>query len=120
MELETIIKLTKCFLSDKYIFPLFEGLFFFFFLFAALKDVIARQIRKKPGVSFTLMRGEESMNWFFVAYGLTSVIIIQIINSAETFGGYKTLISLLNLAMLCYLSFFNNWFRNKIVGTIAV
>lgn len=40
------------------------------------------------------------MNWLFVAYGLTSVIIIQIINSAEPLKGYKTFFSLLNLIML--------------------
>ena len=53
-----------------------------------------------------------------MAYGFASVLLSQVINSTEAMKGYKTIISVFNLASLLYLSYWNSWCRNKIIGLV--
>ena len=101
-------------LSDKVIFPVFEISFFLLFFYAFLreKSFFINKSRSKLSVK----RGKESWNNFYLAFGIASIILIQVINSANTLRNYKTIISIINLIILVYLAFFNSWFRNKIVG----
>jgi dipeptide/tripeptide permease len=64
-------------------------------------------------------RGTESWNHFYLAYGILSVIVTQIISISEFGKGYKVSITVIDLAILLYLAFFNNWFRNKTIGIIV-
>jgi hypothetical protein len=102
--------------SDKFIFPLFEGAFLFLFVYALLheKGFLRNQSRSKLSVK----RGKESWNNFYLTFGIASIILIQVINSANALRNYKTIISIINLIILVYLTFFNSWFRNKIIGFI--
>jgi len=106
----------KLLISDKVIFPAFEGLFFSLFLYAVAKEI--GWFKKKTRVVPIVKRGEKSWNYFYLAFGIISIILMQVINSSEALKGYKTFISLTNLLMLLYLAFFNSWFRNKIIGII--
>lgn len=110
---------TFCFLlSDKFVFPLFEAAFLVLFVYAVLR--VRGWFVHKTGINATVKRGQESWNLLFnLAFGLASVILIFIIDSTEAMVGYKTLISIVNLAMLLYLALFNGWFRNKIIGIIS-
>jgi hypothetical protein len=98
------------FISDCYAFTVFEILFLLFFVFAFFKDITVRH----GGPSVT--RGEESRKTLHLAYGFAAVLLMQVINSTEAYKGYKTIISVVNLAILLYLAYVNNWCRNKIVG----
>ena len=102
-------------LSDKVIFPLFEVIFFGLFVFAVLRE---RGGTKKTGAIAIVKRGQESWNKLNLAFGLGSIVLMQVINSADALEGYKTIISTANLAMLVYLTFFNSWFRSKTIGII--
>ncbi len=104
-------------LSDNVIFPAFEILFAGLFLFAFLREY--GLFVKKTGVTAIVTRGEESWNKFYLAFGIVSVVLMQVINSADALKGYKTIISITNLAMLVYLVFFNSWFRNKTISLIS-
>lgn len=63
-------------------------------------------------------RGEKSWSYFPLAYGILSVVVTQINSISEFAKGYKVLITVADLAILLYLSFFNSWFRNKTIGFI--
>lgn len=99
--------------SDCFILPLFELLFLvvFFYALALEKGWI-----KSSGPA--IIRRGENFNYFQIAYGITTLVLIQIINSAEALKGYKTIISFIDLVLLTYLTFFNSWFRNKIISFI--
>lgn len=71
------------------------------------------------GATPSVKRGEKGWGYFPLAYGIASVVLLQVINVAEALEGYKTLISLLDLLILTYLVFFNSWFRNAIIGIIS-
>lgn len=70
--------------------------------------------------SGSVARGEKSWNYFYLAYGILSLFVTQIISLSECGKGYKVFITLVDLGTLLYLAFFNSWFRNKIIGLIAV
>lgn len=109
---------TLCFLlSDKVIFPLFEVSFVGLFVFAVLRER-GWFVRKTGGIAI-VKRGQESWNKFNLTFGIASVVLMQVINSTDALEGYKTIISITNLAMLLYLAFFNSWFRNKTIGIIS-
>lgn len=67
----------------------------------------------------TVKRGEKSWSYFYLAYGILSVIVIEIISVSDFAKGYKIFIVFVDLGALLYLTFFNSWFRNKIIGFIV-
>lgn len=67
----------------------------------------------------SVKRGEKSWNYFYLAYGILSVIITQIISLSDFGKGCKVFIVFVDLGTLLYLTFFNSWFRNKIIGFIV-
>ena len=91
--METICSILGYLLSDKVTFIFFELLFFLFFIFAVWKN---RQFRSSGG---TITRGEKSWNYFYLAYGIASVIMIQIISVSDSLKGYKGIISVLNVGI---------------------
>jgi len=50
---------------------------------------------------------------FPLAFGITFIILMQIINSADALYGYKTFISIVNLIMLIYLVFLTDGLEIK-------
>lgn len=104
-------------LNDKIIFPAFEVLFFVLFIRAIIGEYWWLLIKTEAPKKVT--RGEESWKMFYLGFGIVSVVLMQVINSSEALKGFKTIISIVNLAMLVYLAFFNGWFRNKTLGIIT-
>jgi hypothetical protein len=99
-----------CILSDKYVFPAFEIALGLLFLYAFFKGRHTGQYAK---------RGDFSRNAFHVTYGLVSVIVLQVVNSAEALEGYKTILSIADTAVLAYLCYLNGWSRNKIIEWVV-
>jgi hypothetical protein len=112
-----------CILRDAYVFPAFESALGLLFLYALSRDLRLTQRlrhllrRRRAGLSATLSvdRGQESREQFHLAYGLVSVIVLQIVGVAESARGYKVILSLINLAVVVYLCYFSGWMRNNIV-----
>ncbi len=64
----------------------------------------------------TATRGDRSMNFLYVGYGLATVVYTLSIQVADAFLGYKAMFIVLDYMGLTYLFFFNSWFRNKLFG----
>ena len=110
-------KIVEALLSDTAIFILFEVFFTTIFIYAYAKE--HKWFNKKEGaLEIVIKRGEKGWDNFNLAYGIASIIVLQLINSTEALKGYKTIISLYNLMSTLYLFFYNGWFRNKITGLI--
>jgi hypothetical protein len=75
--------------------------------------------QRMKGDMASVKRGEKSWDHFYLAYGILSVIVTQIISLSECGKGYKVFITFVDLGTLLYLAFFNSWFRNKIIGFIV-
>jgi amino acid transporter len=105
-------------ISDKFIFPLFEGAFLLLFFYAFFND--KQWFKKKSNLKIEVKRSKDTWQYFILAFSIVSIILMQIINSANilVIYGYKTIISIVNLLMLIYLVFYNGWFRNKVIGLI--
>lgn len=71
----------------------------------------------KGGVSFILKRGKKSRGYFHhFASGFISVIIAVTISIADTAHGHKVFIFLVDVIIVLYLSYWNGWSKNKLVG----
>lgn len=115
--MERLCSVVGTLLSDEVVFPLFESLFLALFLYALAKE--RGWFTKPRGITLRVQRGEKSWGYFNLAYGIASIVLLQVINVAKAFEGYKTFISLVDLFMLTYLAFYNSWFRNAIIGIIS-
>lgn len=103
--------------SDCYTFWIFEFLFFALFLLGVISDL--GWFRSKSGVKIELTRGHESWSYFAFAYGTTAVVMLEIINTTKAADGYKTILTIADVAILLYLCFYNSWSRNQIVGIVT-
>ena len=61
-------------------------------------------------------RGRGGNKIFYYAYGILSVVVLNIIQNSVAGIGYKVAITIFDLLLLVYLCFFNSWSRNKIIG----
>lgn len=66
-----------------------------------------------------VIRGPVSRQQLFAAYGFILAILLQLINVSEAWTGHKVLASVLDTVIMLYLSLFNGWFRNLVIGLIA-
>ena len=112
-------------LRDQYWLVIFESLLSVLFVVGLARDcmVPVRRwwLKRRPGVSLNLsvLRGPESRRRFYLAHGFAWVIIVQVVNSSEAAKGCRTFLSLYDLALVIYLTLFNHWFRNKLLGIVA-
>lgn len=86
-------------------------------LILVLYRILGSQKMKQDGVS--VRRGEISWSQFPLAYGILSVIVIQVISLSESGKGYKVFITLVDLGVLLYFAFGDDWFRNKIIEFVV-
>ena len=104
-------------LSDNVVFVVFQIGFFILAVFAVAKDL--GFLPKKGAIaSLTTQQGPESWNKLPLAYGVLSVILFETINTTLALPRYKTAVTILDLALLLYMCFYNNWFRDLIVRVI--
>jgi len=102
-----------CILSDSVIFVTLQIGLIVLVIYALLGE---RKMKHGPE---SVKRGEKSWGYFYITYGMLSVVVTQIISISEFGKGYKVLITVLDLGGLVYLAFFNSWSRNKIIQFIV-
>ena len=102
-----------CILSDSVIFVTLQIGLIVLVIYAVIR---ARNMERDMA---DVKRSEKSWNYFYLAYGILSVIVTQIISISEFGKGYKVLITVIDLGGLLYLAFFNSWFRNKTIEFIV-
>ncbi len=83
-------------------------------LFIAM--VQALKAKRSGSFGSAVTRGDRSMNFLYVFYGVATVAFILIVQIAEAAKGYKAAIVAADYLALTYLCFFNGWFRNKLIG----
>lgn len=100
--------------GDSVIFSLLQILILLLFAYAFVKD--KGWLKKKGSIDAVVKRGEQSWSYFPIAFGILSVVIIEVIGITDTLGNYQAILIIINLLILLYLCFFSGWFRNKLVG----
>jgi hypothetical protein len=85
--------------------------------YAELKD--RGWFRKLTGANATVLRGDTSWNALNICFGIITVNVLQIINSADDSVRFKVLMSAFDLGLLIRLFFFNGWFRNRTIGLVG-
>jgi len=110
--MEAVIDFFVCIGKDEIIFLFIQIFFVVIWIYAEIIELTAR-----GGVVVT--RGKESVEHFFLFYGITSLIVIEVISATDFLSGYKVVIMGLNLLILTRLSFFVSWYRNKIMGFLV-
>jgi uncharacterized protein (DUF58 family) len=87
-----------------------------FALGVVLMVALWKALRARKTSGFEVTRGETSLTFLYVAYGIVTVIYALVIQVAESAHGYKVLLMALDYAALTYVCFFNSWARNKLIG----
>ena len=103
-----------CIFGDSVIFVILHIGLIILLIYAFIGE---RKMKRDPVVG--LKRGEKGWNYFYLAYGILSVIVTQIISISEFGKGYKVFITVFDLGVLFYLAFFNSWFRNSTIKVIV-
>jgi hypothetical protein len=104
-------------LSDSFVFPLLQGCLFLIFIYAWSRE--RRWFKRSVSLSGKVFRNPETWENFPLAWGILSLIFVEVNNMTESMKGYKTVITLLDIAALLYLCFFTSWFRNKSIWLIS-
>ena len=106
--------------SDLVVVLLVELLLAALFIRAVVMDIRARSRRSLQGVHADVERGEQSMNWLYVMYGITTVVYALIVQEAEVLKGHHAVLIAANYVAITYLFFFSSWFRNRVLFPLLV
>jgi hypothetical protein len=97
-----------------------EHLFLCAVLVIAVLGALRRRVRRVFGHKhLKVARGEKSMTILYVAYALMTVALTQTVQVADGVEGYKVALILFDYLALCYLFFFNSWFRNRLLRLLG-
>lgn len=107
-------------MSDSYFLLLIQFSLAFLLIYAIFRQWFGgrQEFNKQSGATASVKRGETSWSNLYIAYGIVSIVLIQIISISESFKGHKVGLSLVDIAALIYLFFYNGWFRNKMISFI--
>jgi len=105
-----IFSLLKFISSNDFIAVLTELIILIIWLYSTCYSIT----RKNSG--FLMKRGNISWEFFPIAFGSLSLIVVEIIGNSTIFKEYKNILLVTNLLILFKLCFNSDWFRNKIVG----
>ncbi len=107
--------------SDNLWFPLIQTALLALFAWAMFRPTYLKRRAHKSGfcAEATVKRGENSWRAFVFAWGVLSLIAQQIIRTSTSGIGYKVLLNALDLSILAYLCFYNDWFRNQLVRIVS-
>lgn len=112
--------LTQLLLSD-FIFLLgIQAVLALFLIYAAFRQWQGgrKTITGRGGVTASVKRGQGSWDTLHLAYGISSILAVQVISASEAFKGWKVALITADLAALIYLYYYNGWFRNKVIGVV--
>jgi cyanate permease len=89
-------------------------------LAVAILGALRRQVRRAFGHKhLKVARGDRSMTILYVAYAVGTVALTLTVQVAETAQGYKVALIIFDYLALCYLFFFNSWFRNRLLRLLG-
>ncbi len=80
----------------------------------------AKRKERRGTAKLTVHRGEHSMNFLFLSYGVTTVVFSLAIEVADFAVGHKATLIALDYIVLTYLFIFDSWFRNAVVFNILM
>jgi hypothetical protein len=101
-------------LVDSVAFPSLETALVGYATYAVWKDYCYRR-----GFRPSVKRGNDSMGYFYGAFGASTATLVAIPLTLETVAGFRVPFVLLNLAIPAYLCFFNAWFRNMLLACVC-
>lgn len=103
-------------LSTDYISLWVIHIVLFYFFIRSLIEKVRVELRKRHGgIQLTVKRGERSMTFLYVSYGVVTIVYSLAIDVSQCAVGHKTTLIVLDYIVITYLFFFNSWFRNSIV-----
>jgi len=89
-------------------------------LVVAILGALRRRIRRVFGHKhLKVARGEKSMTILYIAYALMTVALTLTVQVADQAQGYKVALICFDYLALCYLFFFNSWFRNRLLRLLG-
>lgn len=103
------------FVSDQFLFPLLQLLLVLGALISFIVDRILRARQRKSGINATVTRGPESLAKFYGAYGVLTSIFVTLSVTVDTAKDYRTILVLMDVALVAYLCLWNGWSRVKII-----
>jgi uncharacterized membrane protein len=106
---ETMFNFFTTITQDIFMFWFLQIMISIFFIIAVLKN--------KDNGGGTVRRGDESTkNFYHFAVFFITITLAVIFDITEAINGYKIFFYLIDISIILYLSLWNDWFRNKIVG----
>ncbi len=87
-----------------------------FALFALLRNWIAARNAGRGGTTMQITRGDASMKYFYGAYAAVSGLLVAICLSVDVAKDHRVLWVVVDAAAVAYVSLFNVWFRNHLLG----
>lgn len=111
--LKNLIFLTQ----DQITFWMLQGILLSMLVYVFVYSKYEVYRKRQGGLSLMVTRGEKSIGYFHhFASSFISIILIVIISIADTAHGHKVFIFLIDLIIVLYLTYLNNWSRNKLIG----
>lgn len=107
-------------LSDAVLFFVLEGVIAALVFYAFAKNLFLMWREKRIGVFPQTTRGSTAMKIFYGAYEAATAILVVIPLTVEAAEGYRIAFAMLNFLAIAYLCFFNPWFRNAMLGWVAL
>ena len=106
---------------DWIVFGVMHGALLLVWVVAFSKDVWAWSKRRfgTRTIRGTALRGERSMNFLYVGYGVATVVYALATQSAEAFCGYRVMFIVLDYLAFTHLFFFSRWFRHQLFVILA-
>ena len=78
-----------------------------------MEEKIGEEIKMKGKPKPTVIRGEASMNWIAIIYGILSGVVLYI--TGDILFIYKIPVVVIVLIVLAYLCFKNKYFQDKMI-----
>lgn len=104
-------------LRNIYIFAVVEAGLCLFTLYAIRIDNLNKRRARKGNLTYVIKRGKESLGYLHITFGvLFTLLIMKFIDQTKEIQEYSAFFTLLNFLIILYLTFTNDWFRNKIIG----
>ncbi len=112
-----IINFSLRFTHDQIVFWLLQFLLIGILFYAIFRSLQESFRNKYRGLRLSIKRGKVSIGYFnhFATFFITAILAV-IFNITEVAQGYKVFIFLVNVAVILYLSYWNNWSKNKLIG----
>ena len=106
------IEFLQVIFSDKLGFLFFQGILFFIFIYALLKD----KVFKEQSPVSAVYRGGESRIIIISSASAFLTFVVSIVFSISSYPHEgKVSLYLINLLLVIYLFFYSGWFTNKII-----